>query len=126
MCTGGSFLQEPISSLGQVEIMCQFRRDCVSISFGALKPRSHVDFARCSLEFGSDLGRERGDKIHRKSFLNSLKEIVQRSEFRGSENTVRSRPDRVRSTGMHDMHRRSPVDRGKEVVVRCGRPTGTQ
>ena len=48
----------------------------------------------------------REDKIHRKSFLNSLKEIAQRSKFRGSENAVRIRPDKVwltaRSTGMHD------------------------
>jgi len=37
------------------EIVCRFRRDRVLISFGALKSRSCVDFARCSLEFGSDL-----------------------------------------------------------------------
>ena len=39
------------------------------------------------------VGREeiRGDKIHRESFLNSLKEIARRSKFRGSKNAVRSR-----------------------------------
>ena len=50
----------------QVEIVCRFRRDRVSISSGALKPRSCVDFAKIvsrfrqvidwsSLEIGSDL-----------------------------------------------------------------------
>ena len=46
---------KPVGPFGQVEIVCRFRRDRLSISFGALKPRSCVDFARCSLEFGSDL-----------------------------------------------------------------------
>ena len=98
-----------------------------------------------------DVGREeiRGDKIYQKRFLNSLKEIAQRSEFRGSENTVRSRPGRARSTGVHDLHRHSPidtvarerstgavnrlaqlelllvpVDRGTRLVDRADRPTG--
>ena len=35
--------------------VCWSSRDRVSISFRALKQRSCVDFARCSLEFGSDL-----------------------------------------------------------------------
>ena len=52
MCTR---LEEQVSSVGQVEIVCRFRRVRVSILFRALKPRSCVDFARCSLEFGSDL-----------------------------------------------------------------------
>ena len=32
--------------VGQVEIVCRFRRDRVSISFGALKPRSWVNLCR--------------------------------------------------------------------------------
>jgi len=34
--------------------------------------------------------------------------------------------NRVRSTDVHDMHRRNPIDRGKEAVDRCGQPIDTQ
>ena len=42
--TGVSF-EGTSSSVGHVEIVCRFRRERVSISSGALKPRSCVDFA---------------------------------------------------------------------------------
>ena len=48
--------------IAQAEIVCQFYRDCVSISLESLKlrscvdlPRLCVDFFRSSLEFGSNL-----------------------------------------------------------------------
>ena len=86
-------------------------QDRVSISFGVLKLISCVDFSKIMYRFRQVfigvrlrfekysprwriVGREeiRGDKIHRESFLNSLEEIAQRSEFKRSENVVHSRP----------------------------------
>ena len=43
------------TKIAKVEIVCRFHQDRVSISPGALKTRSYVDFARSSLEFSSDL-----------------------------------------------------------------------
>jgi len=75
------------------------------------------------------VGREeiRVDKIHRKSFLNSLEEIAQRSEFRRSVEAVCSMYQNrarsiARSTGVHDVHRCSPVDRPVDRGKEIGRP----
>ena len=43
-CTGNSFE-------GTCFVVCRFRRDCVSISFGMFKPRSCVDFAEIVCRF---------------------------------------------------------------------------
>ena len=120
------------------EIVCRFRRDRVSISSGALKPRSCVDFAEIvcrfrqvidwsSLEIGSDLKNlhrggelwERGDKGIEKV---STEIENQRSEKRRIEQARLCSRSVARSTGgggrstawstsVHDVHKVSPVDR---------------
>ena len=144
--------------------MCQFRRDRVSISSGARKPRScrfqrdrvsispGIDWS--SLEIGSDLENlyrggklwERGDRgvekvsteIGNQGARNGALEqarLCSRSATRSIGGEGRSA---AQSTGVHDMHKVSPVDRpvnsGRErstgpvdrsrlgPVDRCGRP----
>ena len=46
---------ELVGLFGLVKIVCQFRRDFLSVSLGALKSILCVDVAKSSLEFGSDL-----------------------------------------------------------------------
>jgi len=60
-CTGNSFgigfvrLARSRSCVDFTEIVCRFRSKCSSRDRVSLSPKSYVDFARCSLEFGSDL-----------------------------------------------------------------------
>ena len=78
------------------EIVSRFHLERSSRDRVSILPRSCVDFARCSLEFGSDLKiftdvencREIGDKSLMEEFFNSLEEIIQRLESRRSENVV--------------------------------------
>ena len=75
-----------------------------------------------------NVGREEIEEIkrHWKSFLNLSEKIAQRPEAKRSENEACSRARRqARSTGVHDVHRRGPVDRGKGTVDQHGRPTAT-
>ena len=44
-------LKEQVSSVGQAEIVCRFRRDRVSISLRSLKSRSCVNFAKIVCRF---------------------------------------------------------------------------
>ena len=107
-------LKEHVSSVGQVEIVCRFRQDRVSI----LSERSSRDRLSISPGFWWILAHiwkiftgvrncrergDRGDKIQQKSFLNSLKGIAQRSKVKMSKNTACSRP------GQSSIDR--PVDR---------------
>ena len=115
-------MKELVSSVGQVEIVCRFRRDLVSISFGALKPRSCVDFAEIVCQFRQVFVRvrlrfEKASPRWRIVGRDEIEKIAQRLEVKGSENDVCSRPGQ------------SPVDR---LVDRCarraqawnGRPSG--
>ena len=52
--TGFRLLAKLRSCVNFVEIVCQFRSERSSRNRVFISPRSCVDFARCSLEFGSD------------------------------------------------------------------------
>ena len=79
--------EESILSVGQVEIVCRFRRDRVSISFRVLKPRSCVDFAEIVCRFHQVFVRVRLRfekssprwKIVRREEIDEIKEIEEDS-----------------------------------------------
>jgi len=117
----------------QAEIVCRFRRDRVSISTGARKPRSCVDFAEIvcrfrqvidwgSLDVGSDLWnlRRGGELLERERLLpRKLTGLLdchgsrrgdrqgsrrRKAKWTAAENSSSSRIRQGRSTGPVDRH----------------------
>ena len=82
-------MKEQVSSVGQVEIVRQFRRDRMSISFRALKPRSCFDFAEivcriCQVFVGVRLSFEKISPRWRIVGREEIKKIEEDSTNTGS------------------------------------------